>query len=71
MRVFLGTLFEGKRFCGAPWANIDPDPGSLIFQAEAASLISAGLWIARLRKRIEWLLVGRWLIEQPNDNPRS
>ncbi len=40
MRVFLGTLFERKRFCGAPWATIDPDPGSLIFQAEAASLIT-------------------------------
>jgi hypothetical protein len=62
MEVVLTTLFShaAARHFGAVLAYIDPSIGSLIFQVVAASAISAGLFIKRLRERITWLITGGW-----------
>ena len=41
-------------------AYIDPSTGSLIFQAAAASLISASLFVKGLRERLVWLFTAGW-----------
>jgi hypothetical protein len=56
-------------------AYIDPSTGSLIFQAAAASLISAGLFVKGLRSRLVWLFTAGWrnrfpsTVASPPENP--
>jgi hypothetical protein len=48
-------------------AYIDPSTGSLVFQAIAASIISAGLFIGAVRDRIIWLVTAAWRKKNSDD----
>ena len=50
-------------------AYIDPGTGSLLFQALAASLLSAGLFIKGVRDRVVWLLTAGWCANRSDDAP--